>query len=103
MSEYPKRENKPYPKRFEKSDPGRWSSADPDSVTKLAQHHIDADVAEINDFFWSMRRQYPGIFQGWSLTQFKNWNDERILALAEKPPIETTEQARARIQRNCQG
>ena len=92
---------KPIPKTY-KSDPSQWNSQTPETVTKLAQHSIDADLASLNDFFCSMRRIYPSIFSGWSLTQFKNWNDQRILELAEKPPIEDTETARRRIQKNCQ-
>ena len=83
------------------TDPSRWNSADPNTVTELAKHSINADLAELTDFFVHMRRIYPSIFRGWSLTQFKNWNDQRILDLAIIPPIETTEQARARIQKNC--
>ena len=79
------------------SDPSRWNSQTPETVTKLAQHSIDADLASLTDFFVSMRRIYPSIFSGWSLTQFKNWNDQRILELAERPPPETTSQARKRI------
>ena len=80
-----------------KSDPSRWSSADPDTVTKLAEHRINIDLAELPDMYWYMRRQYPGVFQGWSIEQFKNWNDERILALATRPAPETTAQARKRM------
>ncbi len=79
------------------SDPSRWSSQDPDTVTTLAQNSIDVDTSALYDFYAVMRRQYPSIFRGWSIEQFKNWNDDRIAQLAINPPIETTAQARKRI------
>ena len=73
--------------KYPKNKADRWSSADPATVTALAKHSIDADLAAITDFFVHMRHIYPSMFRGWSLTQFKNWNDERILALADPEPV----------------
>ena len=79
------------------SDPSRWDSADPDTVAKIAQRSIDVDMAALYDWYWQCKRQYPGTFRGWTIEQFKNWNDSRIAALDEPAPVETTAQARKRI------
>ena len=94
MSEYPRRGNK-------RSDPSRWDSADPDAVTKLAQSSINVDLAALQDWFAFCRLKYPSIFRGWTVEQFKNWNDERIAALDREYPAQTYDEALAEIKGNC--
>ena len=83
------------------SNPSRWDSADPDTVTRLAEHGINADLAALNDWFYQCKRQYPSIFRGWTVEQFKNWNDKRIAELELQPPAQIYDQALAEIKGNC--
>ena len=89
--------------KYPKADPSRWNSADPADVTKLAQRSIDVDMAALYDWYWQCKRMYPGVFQGWSIEQFKNWNDKRIADLIEPEPApaEDYDQALTAIRKNC--
>ena len=74
------------PEQQRKSDPDRWNSVDPDAVTTLAQVSINMDLAALHDWFMQCKRQYPSVFRGWSIEQFKNWNDQRIADLIDNKP-----------------
>jgi len=90
------------PKNY-KSDPSRWDSADPDTVTHLAQHSIDMDIAALNDWFMYCKSKYPSQFRHWTMTQFKNWNDQRIADLDIKLPAQTTAEALKEIEGRVSG
>ena len=83
------------------SDPKRWDSADPDTITALAAASITIDLAAMQDWFGYCRFKYPSIFRGWTIEQFKNWNDERIAALDREYPPQTYDEALAEIKGNC--
>ena len=73
----------------------------PDTVTALAAASITIDLAALNDWFMYCRFKYPSIFRGWTIEQFKNWNDKRIAELELQPPAQTYDEALAEIKGNC--
>ena len=73
----------------------------PDTVTALAAASITIDLAAMQDWFGYCRFKYPSKFRGWTIEQFKNWNEERIAALDREYPVQTYDEALAEIKGNC--
>lgn len=71
--------SKNYDRFQNKSNPSRWDS--PDKLTANLGQEIQTDLADLADWFWYCKRNFPTTFRGWSMTQFKIWNEQRIAEL----------------------
>ena len=89
MSKYPNR----------RSNPSRWDN--PDTITNQTQQGLNIDLAALNDWFGYCRMKYPSTFRGWSIEEFKRWNELRIAELDRTPKPQTYEEAKAEIFGNC--
>ena len=74
------------PLKFKKN---KVAVSHPDTVTALAAASINIDLASLHDWFMYCKMKYPSTFRGWTIEQFKIWNDQRIAAL--NGPIPTAE------------
>jgi len=81
--------------------PDRWGSKDPDKLTKGLKGEIDVDLAALNDWFLYCKMKYPSFFRGWTIEQFKTWNELRIAALEAPHPHKDYDARLAEIEGNC--
>lgn len=72
-------------------------------ITEAIQAGIENDSNDLIDFYHWCRKRNRDYFHGMSMTEFRKWNEARIAELDKQPPIETTEQALARVQRGMSG
>ena len=72
-------------------------NSNPNHVTSNLKHEIDVDLAALQDWYAYCRFKYPSKFRGWSIQQFKNWNDRRIEELDGPTQMLSTAVARKRI------
>ena len=77
----------------------RWSN--PDELTARINKGMNVDLAALQDWFGYCRFKYPSIFRGWTIEQFKDWNEERIAALDREHPPQTYDETLAEIEGNC--
>ena len=73
----------------------RWSN--PDELTARINKGMNVDLAALQDWFGYCRFKYPSKFRGWTIAQFKDWNDRRIEELDGPTQMLSTAVARKRI------
>ncbi len=96
MTKFPDRYNRP-------KIPLDATAADVRSIVDPIANEVEHDQNDLIDFYHYCRKRNRDFFHGMSLAEFKNWNDRRIAELEKQPPIETTDQARARIEATVAG